>query len=139
RKYLNMILGKSKDPVHLKKIPLKVWSLKKEIETTYLHYQKINTDELEKVKKFYELAYEEQESSSSEQTEQAAETQSESEGASASASEDSTPEGTVVDINTGLPLKKMSPEEIKEYRNQINRIIPDKEFVSIAHTFLFDI
>lgn len=110
-----MILGKSTDPIELKKIPLNLWPLQNEIKATLSFYHNTKPDELQKVKDYYEGKLE---IDASEQNKEQSEEQN-----------------SITAINENI--KNLSSEQIIAYRKAIKRIKP--EIVAKGHTFLFDI
>ncbi|MCB9091557.1 MAG: hypothetical protein H6621_09020 [Halobacteriovoraceae bacterium] len=134
-----MILGKSKDPVLLKKIALEMWPLKEEILSTYRYYKKNHTDQIVEVKNYYEnstlshgaqIGKIQQEDSTEVKEEESQET------ATSEQSEEG--DDNVVDINTKEPVNKTSSKEYLELRNKITRIKPNSETISRGFVFLSD-
>ncbi len=142
----SMIIGRSKDPVNLKKIPVRIWSLKHEIAVTLAYYKANHPEEYEQVKVFYETKHthneepiiDEGDTSPTDSPESNEKSEEVAEEANASA-EESGDENNVVDINTGQPSIQMSQEECVAMRSKIKRVIPDKDQLAHGHLFLFDV
>ncbi len=131
-----MIIGKSKDPVNFKKIPLRIWSLKNEIAATLTYYKANLPDEYEAVKEFYESK---PVVGKDEDVIEGVEID-ESETPEAETATEATEEGAeVVDIKTGEKTEGMNAEKLVEIRTKVKRVVPDKEHLSHGHLFLFDI